>query len=290
MSCLCTREVVFAGSRAVIECDGLIARRICDFIIPPDADRGNETTQSSISFFLSANNSGNFSLFQNDELIWKGTDSGYLAEKFLSQLCWYFADRCNNGLLFHAGAVQYQENCILIPGKCGSGKTTLISWLVKEIGCKYLTDELVFFPFGEKVVQSFHRPLHLKKASLPVIQPFWDVDRIEEKYHISCQFSDLIAVPGNYSGESQIRKDTLKVILFPQYQYDSSVQWSSLTAAETSFHLMQNLVNARNLEGYGFSETTRLMNKVQGYLFTYSSFNQIYENILRVIHTEKKHT
>jgi hypothetical protein len=100
----------------------------------------------------------------------------------------------------------------------------------------------------------------------------------------------LIAVPGNYSGESQIRKDTLKVILFPQYQYDSSVQWSSLTAAETTFHLMQNLVNARNLEGYGFSETTRLMNKVQGYHIYIFLFNQIYENILRVIHTEKKHT
>ncbi|MBN1274119.1 MAG: hypothetical protein JXB26_17790 [Candidatus Aminicenantes bacterium] len=107
---------------------------------------------------------GNFFLYKEQNLIYRGKEEGIFAEVLLSRICHDLADKSRGGLLFHAAALIRKNEGILFPGKIGAGKTTLALWLALR-GYFYLTDELALIGKGENVMHALKRPLNLKKPS-----------------------------------------------------------------------------------------------------------------------------
>lgn len=278
--------VDFAGSTVNVTCKGEQARMISDFIIPPDTLTDGDISRCTTNLTIDTREAYRLLLLENDIVIWNGNNQMNLAEKFLSRLCYRLADQSRNGLLFHAAALVYEGKGILIPGDCGAGKSTLTAWMVKKIGCNYLTDELVYIPFGSDSFRAFRRPLHLKFPSRPVLKPVLDVEALNEQIRITSSFSDMISTAILNPPSLYVEDMHPDLIFFPNYCPDSQFVWQPLKKAETGFRLMQSLVNARNLPGYGFSEVSYLARIARGYAYKYDSFTQIEESVETAIKSD----
>lgn len=81
---------------------------------------------------------------------------------FESDLQIMVADNARRRVFVHAGVVAWKTNAILIPGRSFSGKTTLVSKLVKA-GATYYSDEYAVLD-ERGLVHPFPRPLGVRQA------------------------------------------------------------------------------------------------------------------------------
>ncbi len=82
---------------------------------------------------------------------------------------WCTFTRPNQYLLLHSAAVERDGRCLMLPGKPGSGKSTLTASLVLQ-GWRLLSDELCVLPPGTTDVLPVPRPVGLKDGSIDVIE------------------------------------------------------------------------------------------------------------------------
>jgi hypothetical protein len=86
------------------------------------------------------------------------------------------------GIALHAGAVQAAAGAIIIPGRSGAGKSTIVA-LLTRLGFGYLTDEAVVFDDAEPLIEPYPKPLSLGPDSIELLglaadlpEPFADAD------------------------------------------------------------------------------------------------------------------
>jgi hypothetical protein len=209
--------------------------------------------------------------------LYKGGGAAKAADLLLSQSCYHLADRSQGGVLFHAGALARpgQGTGLLLPGGIGAGKTTLTAWLLTR-GLDYLTDELAFVPDGAETMQTFARPLNLKRPARAALRGCFNFKRHADRM-LSTSAGDLISPdalqPTRLAGAPG---DTLvSLIIFPRYQAGSHFVWQPLSKAQAGLALMKCLVNARNLPEHGFPQISRLAKTVPAYHMTYADFDQV---------------
>jgi hypothetical protein len=65
------------------------------------------------------------------------------------------------------------------------------------------------------------------------------------------------------------------LILFPRYEAGVRLAIRPLSTAEAVYTLMQHLVNARNLPGYGLTAVRQLAQQTTAYQLTYGSAQQV---------------
>ena len=92
-------------------------------------------------------------------------------------LNWCTFTRPNQHLLLHAAAVERNGRCLVLPGKPGSGKSTLTASLVLH-GWRLLSDELCVLPPGTQDALPVPRPIGLKDGSIEVIERLGGAARI----------------------------------------------------------------------------------------------------------------
>jgi hypothetical protein len=266
-----TRIITFAGSTVAIEYEGPGPARIVDFLyraVPPGARQPAQITYR----LLAANGTKGLRLYRNEELIYEGEAEANVADILLGNTCYNLADRSQNGLLFHGAGLAWQEQGVLMPGTMGAGKSTLTAWLLGR-GFDYLTDELVFIPDGSSRMQTFPRPLNLKRPSRTVLSG--QIDFTKQAAHIlSSTTTDLVPAP-LFNPNSKYYEPPLNLVILPRYQANGEFLLQPLSKAQTGLELMQCLVNARNLSDHGFLEITRLARAVPAYKLSYASFDQI---------------
>jgi hypothetical protein len=204
---------------------------------------------------------------------YRGDSFGRLASSLLSQTAFHLADKSQGGLLIHAAAVRGDGGCILFPGRTGAGKSTLTSWLMRK-GFGYLTDELVYVPFGSKDVQPFARPLNIKQAGCAVLEPaIVDLDAPGVQVLRS---PEIVLVPRGAWGQlDAIETSRLAAIVFPTFRAGAPCKFEAVPRAGVGIGLMGCLINARNLPGHGFGEVTHLARQVPGYTLEYGDFTQL---------------
>ena len=86
------------------------------------------------------NNSDQITVYKNDENLFNYTDGESLIEYLSSQIRITVAEFAESKVFIHAGAVGWKDSAIIIPGTSFSGKTTLVSELIKA-GAVYYSDE-----------------------------------------------------------------------------------------------------------------------------------------------------
>jgi hypothetical protein len=272
-----TRLITFAGSTVGVEYEGDGAARIIDFLyrdIPPVADPG----LAHITFrLLSDEGSDRLRLYRAETLLYEGDAAAKAADLLLSESCYQLANCSQGGVLFHAGALALpgKGKGWLLPGGIGAGKTTLTAWLLTR-GLDYLTDELAFVPDGSETMQTFARPLNLKRSARAALRDHFDLERHADRM-LSTSAGDLIAPealqPARLAGAPGAT--LVSTIIFPRYQAGSDFVWRPLSKAQAGLALMKCLVNARNLPEHGFPQISRLAKTVPAYHMTYSNFDQI---------------
>jgi hypothetical protein len=270
-----TRQITFAGSTVAIEYEGSGPARIVEFLY--GAIPYEDHQPAHVTFrLLVTNGSKQLRLYRNDELIHEGEVEANVADILLGNTCYNLADRSQNGLLFHGAGLAWRGQGVLLPGGIGAGKSTLTAWLLGR-GFDYLTDELVFVPDGSSSMQTFPRPLNLKRPSRTVLSG--QIDFMKQAAQIlSSTTTDLVPAP-LFNPNSKYSEPSLKLVIFPKYQAEQEFLLQPLSKAQAGLELMQCLVNARNLSDHGFLETTRVARVVPAYKLSYDSFDQIGDSI-----------
>jgi hypothetical protein len=275
------RTVVnFAGSAVAIEVADARIAEIVDFLIHPSLVDDSKIPHCTFRVQIAEEDQPNYTLTQDDEQKYHGDSLGSLAEVLQSMVCHELADRSRDGLLLHAAALVDAGRGVLIPGGIGAGKSTLTTWLLSK-GLGYMTDELVYIPWGTNELHAYPRPLHLKHPSRAVLAAE-NVDYEHSRMLMSSTFSDMIAVE-TFTQRQITHSMPLELALFPRYDAKSEFRWHNLSPAQTGQHLMQCLINARNLPNFGFDEVARLARMVKGYFFQYSNFDQIEDYIKNIL-------
>jgi hypothetical protein len=265
-----TRLVGFAGSTVALNCDTPRLQRIVDFLfqfIPPAGDLAPRATYS-----LTETTDGELKVVRGKESIYEGDNDGALAEHLLGDVCHELIVDSKGGMMYHSAGLAWKGRGILIPGGIGAGKSTLTTWLVSR-GFDYLTDELVYFQESSDMMNAFSRPLHLKNPSRAVLGSLVDYPNLSEGV-IDGSYSDMV-VPTLFNPDNSFVMPPLKMILFPRFSKEEEFELTLLSKAQAGLHLMQCLVNARNLPDLGFSEAVRIAKIAPAYRLVYSRFDQL---------------
>jgi hypothetical protein len=86
-------------------------------------------------------------------------------------LNWCVSRHAHQFVIVHAAALERDGRALLLPGRPGSGKSTLCAALVHR-GWRLLSDELTLVRPADGEVQPLARPITLKGASIDVIRGF----------------------------------------------------------------------------------------------------------------------
>ena len=269
-------RVCYAGSAVAIGYGDAPSARIVEFLFR-DAPSGGHVPPH-VSFHLSSAGPGDrFMLRQKQagSVVNTGGSAAVVAEILLGETCHALADRSQGGVLFHAAALAWGGQGLLLPGTIAAGKTTLALWLARR-GFQYLTDEMAFVPCGAGHFQPFTRPLNLKHPSREVLRDSFDFER-HAAHILSAPGYDLVS-PRALDPHPPPAQARLSRIVFPRYR-PGDFSFEPLTPAQAGLALMECLTNARNLPDHGFPEVARLAQAVPTYRMTYGSFAQIAETL-----------
>ncbi|NJN99306.1 MAG: hypothetical protein HC875_37030 [Anaerolineales bacterium] len=278
-----TRRISFAGSTLSIEFSGSQPAKVIDLLyrhIPAGADQPGFATYR----LLNDPQTDLLRLYRDKALLYQGDCAATAAELLLGDTCYHLAAQSQAGLLFHAAALSWQGRGLILPGASGSGKSTLTAWLLSQ-GFDYLTDELVFVPWQTDSIQAFTRPINLKSPARFILSNIFDFEK-QAAGMLSSSYATLIPPALFYPAQTG-SEAPLALIIFPRYQVDSSFELQPLSKAQAGLTLMQTLINARNLPEHGFAEITRLVRQTPAYTMRYSSFDEISQEVRKLLETQK---
>jgi hypothetical protein len=287
MSATHRRLISFAGSIVAVEYSGARMAAVVDFLyryVPAD---GDDDRPPHVTYrMVPSGQPGRMVLYRDDTLLYEGDSEPALADLLLGDSCHHLAERSRGGPLFHAAGLAWQGQGLLLPGGIGAGKTTLAAWLVAR-GLDYLTDELVFVPHGADAMQTFTRPLNVKRAARPALRSHFDFAG-HAAHIVSTPHTDLIP-PTLLKPTNALSEPPVSLIVFPHYRPGGDFAWHPLSKAQAGLALMECLVNARNLPEHGFSEIVRLAKRAPAYRVRYAGFDQIEERIEALFQPSPSH-
>lgn len=99
-------------------------------------------------------------LYVNARRLARATDAREMFERFESELKLHVAERAPRRVFVHAGVVGWKGRAILLPGRSFSGKTTLVSELLRA-GAEYYSDEYAVLDAAGRV-HPYARPLAVR--------------------------------------------------------------------------------------------------------------------------------
>lgn len=134
--------------------------------LPPDAVVSQST--SAVSWFsllssgTASSSGGRYGLYENDTKLDDGFRVTPLIEALMVAVRSRVAHAARDRLFVHAGAVAWRDGAIVMPGRSGTGKTTLVAALVRA-GAEYYSDDYAVLDFEGKV-HPYARPLSFRQG------------------------------------------------------------------------------------------------------------------------------
>jgi len=215
---------------------------------------------------------GELSLYREGRLLYDGDSPGQLANQLMSDTLYHLADKSRGGMLIHAAAACRGGRALLMPGTTGAGKSSLSVWLMQN-GFEYLTDELIYVGIGSNTVHGFVRPLNIKTRAREAVSRRFDFDANQDAI-LTCPQAVLVS-PERVGAVAHSDVQSLGAILFPRFDADAKLTLRRLSPAQAGLRLMSCLINARNLDGHGFPEATRIARRVPAHELVYGGYEQL---------------
>lgn len=109
-----------------------------------------------------------YELFEDSELATSSRSLRRVLEHFGTRLKAYIAEMARRRVFVHAGAVGWNDKAIVVPGRSMSGKTSLVTELVRA-GATYYSDEYAVLDMKGRV-HPYPQPLAIRSAGSYVQQ------------------------------------------------------------------------------------------------------------------------
>ena len=276
-----THRLCFAGTILAIASEGEGPDRIIDFLFS-DIPRTDLDPPHVTFRLIEEDETGEFRLYRENELERRTQSQTAMIAYLLDRTVYHLANHSRTGLVFHGAALAWKGRGILLPGRSGSGKTTLAAWLLTH-GFDYLTDEMTFIPLDTTQLQGLARPLNVKKGSQGVLKEMLDADVLPKE--MVSDGTRTIAPPRAFGPCQVLHSVPLQLMLFPRFSLQEDFEFNEQSKGENALHLMECLINARNLPGHGFSEVVRLARTIPAYSAKYGRIDQVGDAIIKTMNT-----
>lgn len=213
------------------------------------------------------------SLWQGEKQLYFGESKHALATILANEILYECIVDNDVDLALHAAALVCGEEGILLPGKSGSGKSSLAAWLTTW-GCTYLTDELVLLS-PEGLVRAFTRPLTLRQPTVVALGPAVQ----SAKTPCLCGEEGVMVPHRCLNPRWSPATPRLSCIVFPEFIQHHPATLTRLTSAWGCMHLVGCCVNARNISLHGFDKLSALSRNIAFYALKFGDFS----NVLNVL-------
>jgi hypothetical protein len=149
--------------------------------------------------------------------------------------------------LIHGGAMSRNGAGFAVPAACGSGKTTLIAYLIAEKGYTYVADDMIAIAAPDGQIVPWPMPLSLKEGSWQVLaQSYRGLESFPQYRTQRGESRQILPPPGAWdSGPVPMRG-----IIFPSYVEGATAELTRLTA----FQALERLLSDRIWLGYPITE------------------------------------
>lgn len=257
-------RVQFGGNAALILCDDGALRQSLHYHFRHCL---GDTAPAVVTYRVTTEEDQAVQLLRDGESLYHGSRFPYLIERLMYELTVALTADCRQHLVFHAAGLARGESGLILCGGSGSGKSTLAAWLTAT-GLDFLSDELVAVTLDLSEMSGLARPIGLKAGSAFVWQRWLDETDRQSLTHSSS--GTVLLDPEQLRLHCVCASAHPQALLFPRYVTGEPFVAQRLSTAEALFHLMQRLINAKNLPGHGLEAATRLAQQTTAYSLTYA--------------------
>jgi hypothetical protein len=183
----------------------------------------------------------------------------------------------NSAVALHAGAVARNGKAILVPGATGSGKSSLIAWLVDR-AFDYLTDEITLLVDAKANLLGLPRAMVIKPGAEKAVRK---LSTFAGAASLSSGEQFFLSAPG---AEPKGGSISCGLIIFPQFTDGADIRIEALSPAAAALRLIACNLNARNLPDGGFAAISRLARSAPAVSLVYGAYEQLEDVIDALAH------
>jgi len=143
----------------------------------------------------------------------------------------------------HAAALEIGGRGLILPGKPGSGKSTLTAGLLAQ-GWSYLCDEFALIDPEALAVHSFPRALCMKEASFPVVDGLGLPLRRKTPYHKPTKGRVAFLNPLDIRPDVEGRPSRVRWVVFPKYVSGGRPTLEMIPRSQAAFELSRQCFNS----------------------------------------------
>lgn len=194
---------------------------------------------------------------------------------------WLIGKRLNHLLMLHAGALERDGLCLLLPAVPGSGKSTLSAALSLR-GWRLMSDEFGVWDPAAHVFRAMLKPVALKNQSISVIRRFATHAQIGPVFP-KTRKGDVAHLAASADAVARCRLPAAAgAVILPSWQAGSQTILEPLSADRLFPALAYNAFNYTVLGAQGFDEVVRLARKCPGWRLVYSDLDDALAAIDRI--------
>ena len=176
----------------------------------------------------------------------------------------------DTAVALHAGAVVRNGKVLLLPGATGTGKSSLVAWLIDQ-GFEYLTDEIALLVDGKTRIVGFPRALVVKPGAY---QAVLGLEAFRGAHSIPAGEHYVVCPPAARPGATE-RPTPCGLIAFPRFEPGADLRLEGLSAGAAALRLVACNLNARNLPALGITALSELSRSAPAVAVQYGSFDQL---------------
>ncbi len=197
---------------------------------------------------------------------------------------WCFAQRFNQYVLLHAGALASEDKAIIMAAPPGSGKSTLAAAMMLR-GFRLLSDEFgVLCPETGDLLPML-KPVALKNQSVELIRSF-TADAVIGPLYTGTRKGDVAHLaPDEASVDALHRPARPALVIFPAYRTDAPLTCRRLSAEQSFARLAFNSFNYDLLGPAGFEAVGDVIDASPAYELHYSRLDEAIERIRELLTT-----
>ena len=213
---------------------------------------------------------------------WSIEDIHYFQGKFSMKIieCIYEKEEKDWMGVFHASALNYNKNTLLILGDSGNGKSTSLA-LLQAQGFQCIADDFVPIDISKKI-HTFPAGISIKKNSLPVLLDYYPELKNSAEYHYSRLNKTVRYLPPKNINYHE--KNLCKALVFIKYDSKTDFEISKISSLEA----FEKLVPDSWISPIPKNATTFLewFEKLPCYQLTYSNNKKMYAAVKDIFEKE----
>ena len=213
---------------------------------------------------------------------WSIEDIHYFQGKFSMKIieCIYEKEEKDWMGVFHASALNYNKNTLLILGDSGNGKSTSLA-LLQAQGFQCIADDFVPIDISKKI-HTFPAGISIKKNSLPVLLNYYPELKNSAEYHYSRLNKTVRYLPPKNINYQE--KNLCKALVFIKYDSNTDFEISKISSLEA----FEKLVPDSWISPIPKNATTFLewFEKLPCYQLTYSNNKKMYAAVKDIFEKE----